>query len=631
MTHEPRTQDEIYESLRASQVNQIAKLTNFTDRSFNYVWSQAFAEEVRELEELAVVAELAGWIDYTGGDVTDEDLQDLGIEDRITAAEVNAVMEDSYLDEYVKVVGVERDDGTKATGEVTFTTQSASTTIPSGTTVTTVPDSNGETIDFVTVEEATTADGVTTVTGVDVEGVEVGDEGNLPSGSLIRLSEPPTGVTGVSQPTSTTGGEDRESNDELRARAKNAVQSSSLGGTVDGIKGYIIQEIDAVSTGDVILDETLDECPPFVDVIVDGGADSEVSDAIEFSRPAGIQHNLVRPAVIEVAVDLDLEGTDIDTTDVDEQLTTYLLNLGLGQNIYDDVIASEILSFDDGIVNLGQMRISVESVSEELHTYESGTQLYKLDFTYEETNGSITITDDSGDVYTEGVDFSVDDVTGDGWSDTVNWGIGGDSPDDGEDWFADYDVSVIGTTAVSDEYTIDLVRDETLTYEEGLTEQFTFDDTQDLYEMTDIPFDTSTSIQDASTDNYVEGTDYDIVDDSGNGFAQTIDWSVGGGQPDNGETFTITYDKQVYFTDQEIRETPEGVIRDNSGDTYDEDTDYNIVDVTGDGENDAIEWDSGGTSPDDAEDFYFTYITEGDLIVPDRKKVDPGTISVEVE
>lgn len=131
MTHEPRTKDEIYESLRASLTGKITKLTNFTDRSFNYVWTQAFAEEIRELEVLAVVSELAGWIDYTGGPITEDDLEQLDIETDVTAEEVNEFMQDDYLDEYIKIVGVSRLEGSRATGSVTFTTQSANTEIPS--------------------------------------------------------------------------------------------------------------------------------------------------------------------------------------------------------------------------------------------------------------------------------------------------------------------------------------------------------------------------------------------------------------------------------------------------------------------------------------------------------------------
>jgi len=71
-----QTRERIYESLRSNLTGRITKLTNFTDRSFNYVWTQAFSEEIRELQEFAVVSEMAGFIDYAGGPIDEDDLED---------------------------------------------------------------------------------------------------------------------------------------------------------------------------------------------------------------------------------------------------------------------------------------------------------------------------------------------------------------------------------------------------------------------------------------------------------------------------------------------------------------------------------------------------------------------------
>jgi len=60
MTDDPRTQDEIYRSIRDRLTSSIAGLTNFTERSFNYIFTQAYASELRELELQAVAARLSG-------------------------------------------------------------------------------------------------------------------------------------------------------------------------------------------------------------------------------------------------------------------------------------------------------------------------------------------------------------------------------------------------------------------------------------------------------------------------------------------------------------------------------------------------------------------------------------------
>ena len=283
MTHDPRTQEDIYQSLKDNLTGKITKLTNFTDRSFNYVFTQAFAEEIRELEILATAAEFAGWIDYVGGDITQSQLDTLGYDD-LSPEEINEVMEDEYLDEYVKIVGINRFEGARATGTVTIETQSRTTLIPEGTVVSTSPDSDGSVLEFETTEDAETGDNVTVVSNVPIEAVEVGVEHNVSADTIVRFSDPPLGVRGVSNPESTTGGEGRESNEELRNRAKSQVEGASEGGTVEGIKAYLRQNIEAVGEGDVIIEEFVESKPPFVDVIVDGGSQSDVSSAIEFSR-----------------------------------------------------------------------------------------------------------------------------------------------------------------------------------------------------------------------------------------------------------------------------------------------------------------------------------------------------------
>jgi len=839
-----QTRERIYESLRSNLTGRITKLTNFTDRSFNYVWTQAFSEEIRELQEFAVVSEMAGFIDYAGGPIDEDDLEELGYEDLITAERVNELMEEDYLDEYVKIVGVQRNEGSPASGTVTFTTQSAETTIPSGTRVTTAPQADGTTIDFLTTETASTGSSVTSVSDVPIESVDSGADFNVPANTIVRISNPPVGVTGVTNPESTTGGEDRESNEELRARAKSAVGGASEGGTVEGIKAYIRNNVDGIQQGDIIVDEFTDEQPPFVDVIVDGGLDTEVDDAIEFSRPAGIRHNLVRPQVVQIGAFVDLFGTDIDATTVDNTMTNFLLELGIGEEFYQDQFIQAIMQADDDIINIDFLDTTIERVTNETFEYvtDIGTAIaddggsltnetteannaeaddmtllpaapavgdayyfgeetifseidlnvstagagtwdivweyydgsswvalsnvtdgttdfqtagvntvewdipsdwtstnvnntegqyfvrarldtftsistqplgqevdvsgagFTLDYTYEHLNGSITVEDQSGDSYTENTDFVVVDNSGDSWPETLVWD-GGGTPDESENFFVDYDVTVDGETKNGDKHDANLIRDEKFTFNEGQEDTRTYNNTQQVYEMDFVPFESTVSVVDentttftedtdwqltapqdyATTDTieyvtgttdyalstdieidfvaihdennniYVRGTDYTTVDSDGDGFDDTISWdtnnSVPADQtnftvvydayprgirwdtnnstPPQDDDFTITYDQVMYETQQEIIETPAGEIRDASGDLYNEDTEYILVDGTRDGEDDAVYWTTNPATLGAGEEFFVTYLTEGDLIFGDREKGDPGTITVE--
>lgn len=846
MTHDPRTQDEVYESLKDSLTGKITKLTNFTDRSFNYVWTQAFAQEVRELEILATVSEFSGWIDYVGGDINQDDLDELGYEN-IDAEQVNEIMQDSYLDEYVKIVGIDRFEGAEATGTVTIDTQSRKTTIPEGTIVSTAPDADGNVLQFETTEKAQTGDGVTAVSDVSIEALEIGTDHNVPADTIVRFDDPPLGVRGVTNPESTTGGEERESNDELRERAKEQVEGASEGGTVEGIKAFLRQNIEAVGEGDVILEEFTESQPPFVDVIVDGGTDTDVTAAIETSRPAGIRHNLIRPQVYQLGIRADVTGTDISTDLIEEELTDYLLNLGISDDVFRDIIVQLIMNEDDDVENIGLLDETYDRITNERFTYNQdidsaiaddggsfteqttdanddglddmtllpespavgdayyfgkdnrfsgfdihistggagtwdivweyydgstwqtlpnisdgtndfqngnnnivswdvpsdwvraqinqdeeyfvrarvnsftditeqplGSQVrvtgssYRLDLTYEDTNGSLSLEDSDGTTYTKGTDFTVVDKTGDGWPETIQWAANQSLPNHEQDFFVDYDVTTAATTN-GDTYQTDLVRDEQFVFDLDRAEAYTYDTNDQQQKLEYVPFDGSTSITDDSSDTYVEGTDYEIIsvgqenrsetftyssskdtyylrsgidettvsiedeggnayirgtdytvidtDGSGtenaiqwdtnettpadgdeftvsykadNGIPQTIDWTIGGGTPDDNEDYTITYDKKMYHLEYEVIETPAGEITDITGDVYEQDVAYDFVDYNSDDENDTLSFFSNPSTLVDAEEFYVTYITEGDVIIESREKADPSTDRIKV-
>ena len=99
------------------------------------------------------------------------------------------------------------------------------------------------------------------------------------------------------------------------------------------------------------------------------------------------------------------------------------------------------------------------------------------------------------------------------------------------------------------------------------TDSFTFDETTDQYTLTVVPEPNTTSIEDESGDTYVAGVDYTVATVSG--IENVIDWSIGGGSPDDEETFTVTYD--VVFEDA------------------------------------VIDWDQGGDEPDAGTIFSVTY------------------------
>jgi hypothetical protein len=117
-----------------------------------------------------------------------------------------------------------------------------------------------------------------------------------------------------------------------------------------------------------------------------------------------------------------------------------------------------------------------------------------------------------------------------------------------------------------------------------------------------------------------QGTDYDVVDTDGSGVFDSIDFSVGGDNPDPETTFevnyetvtdaseTFTYDGSQDFGLTYLPALPgDSVVTDNSGDTYVLGTDYDIVDTDGDDDRDALRWLAGGSTPDADESFTVEY------------------------
>ena len=431
MVFQPRDEDTVYESLRDRLTGKIDDLTNFVTGSFNNVWTRAFSQELRENEIQASAAQLSGWIDYAGGPITEDDLDELGM-DTVSPEEINQYVESEDLDELARIVGIQRDEGTRATGTVDFTTSSDRVEIPEGTGVGTQPDSRGNFTEFETVSEVISPSGETSVSA-DIIAIEVGERFNVGAQTITYLPSPPAGIQAVINPLEVTGGVDRESNEVLRQRVKEAVFATTGGGTSAGVVGFIQQNTEAQ---DIRVDEFVDEQPPYVDVVVDGDEDDVVLEAIEESRPVGIRHNLIRPTNFTIDVEADVIGQDINTSVVENDVTTFLNELAIGDNFFRDKLIQTILNGDEDIITIDSLTVIVKGCS---YTYDSTQQVYDLRCDnieeVKEVRGTL-----NGDphVFVEGTDYELVDTTEDGNFDSIDWGIGGDEPDDGTDFFVDY-------------------------------------------------------------------------------------------------------------------------------------------------------------------------------------------------
>lgn len=460
MPFQPRDQEEIYTSLRDRLTGKIRGLSNFVQSSFNYVWTHdAFAEFFRRYEVALLAAQLSTMPDYAGGPITQADLEELGIAD-VDPEEVNKYMDDSDLDQLATLMGLTRSEGTKAMGTVTFACSDDTVEVPEGAEVGTEPDADGNYYSYFTTESGSPASGETTV-DLTVEAEEVGSEYNIGSGRITFQPSPTSGVQGVVNHTAIGGGEDRESNNELRERVKGAVITESGGGTVGGIEGYIESELDDVRDTNIIEYPNAD--PPHAEVYFHGGEVADVASALDASRPSGVRHDPIKATNREISVAVAVDGNGIDSRYVEKVITTYVSELLIGEDVIRERIIQKAMNADNSIYDINELFLVVE---DEPHTFENGKIEYQMDRGLR-VNGVTEIVDESGNTYTEGIDFDEVQIEDEGLEYVVRWLTGADTPDDGETFYVSYatfddadmseiEVGVPGTVSVQETETADI-------------------------------------------------------------------------------------------------------------------------------------------------------------------------------
>lgn len=526
MALQPRSTDEIYNTIRNVLVTRIAKITNFVSGSFNDAFVTAYSEQIREAEIKALASEFAGTVDYAGKELTVSDLERENVTG-VDPEEINEYMEDRHLDNLAANYGVERFPGSRATGTVDLELATTDSTVSEGFEVATQPDSssnidryyvdvdgdgsiNPETTDPVSPESGTTIT-------VDIIAADVGTQYNTGAGTVTYIPNPKPGIQASTNVESLQNGEDVQPNDSLREDVRTALFDSSGGGTESGLTGYVENNASTqVTVGGV--EEFTDQSPPFVDVVVDGGDDPEIRDLIQESKPLGIRHNLVRPSIIKMGSMSYVVGNDLTPTNIRDTITGFLDSLGAGDSFYWSSLLQRVMDVDRNIESVPALNMYINVISQDRREYDSAVSVYSLDYgpigdvygedhlvdpnskSYElafdqvdtATVGvSIISNDDQRDL--DGTEFTLEDATGNGNIGTLTLGSGVE-PD-------------VGTTITVD------------------------------YQHSSGFF---TSIEALDGTEYVRGTDYDTLDSNGDGTIDSIEW-LSGTTPADGERFEMQY------------------------------------------------------------------------------------------
>jgi uncharacterized phage protein gp47/JayE len=122
---------------------------------------------------------------------------------------------------------------------------------------------------------------------VPVVAVEAGPEGNVNSNAVVVMPTPPAGVDGVVNEAPITGGQSPEADEQLRERAKHALERSG-NATMNAMK-FAVLSVDGVE-GVEVVDHSVDSTIPLGEVRVrySGGDATAVQRMVEQTRAAGI-------------------------------------------------------------------------------------------------------------------------------------------------------------------------------------------------------------------------------------------------------------------------------------------------------------------------------------------------------
>lgn len=165
--------------------------------------------------------------------------------------------------------------------ETVILKQGSDELIPAGTVLRVPATSNSPEITFTTVQDVTLQAGEAEITDVDVRAVNEGTSGNIPAeaieGEEAFISPPFTGARAINESKFTTG-KDRETDEELRDRIKDHIQSLSRG-TANALENAIVGATDEetakrVISANIIEPTNLDEP---VKIYIDDGTGFEPS------------------------------------------------------------------------------------------------------------------------------------------------------------------------------------------------------------------------------------------------------------------------------------------------------------------------------------------------------------------
>ena len=285
------------------------------------------------------------------------------------------------LDMVVSILGIQRKSAQFATGTVTFSRRNPSqdVSVQRGTRVSTRASDPQNVKIYETTMTVRLPKGENDIE-VPIKAQMSGEGGMTDFETITALETPIIGVDNVLNKKPTNIGTERETDEELRARAKatvlsagkatpDAIRIAVLG--IPGVRGVTVNEMPSGIAGEL-------------DVVIDGldlsDKDSpiyqKVQDTVDSVRPAGIHVNIKSTVTVRADIKLYLKLTDILRTDEEAEeiiskirtrIARHIGGLDSGSNLVRNRMISAIFEIKD-VYNIDEFNITTRKFDEKLGT-----------------------------------------------------------------------------------------------------------------------------------------------------------------------------------------------------------------------------------------------------------------------
>jgi uncharacterized phage protein gp47/JayE len=218
--------------------------------------------------------------------------------------------------------------------------------IPKGTTVSTLSTKPSETISFTTVEKASLAEVAAGKWEAEVSVICTipGKSGNVLAGAVVVMPQPIPGVEYAINKGDVTNGVESEDDNELRERAKHALEFA--GKATYASLETAIRSVEGVKS--ILIEDMPENVPGVVKAIIDGGDTDKIMHVIDDTRAAGIKVEVFRPEIVYVNTSLTLvleKETDpaSASAEAEKRIRSYISALGIGSNVlYSRIVESVV-------------------------------------------------------------------------------------------------------------------------------------------------------------------------------------------------------------------------------------------------------------------------------------------------